>query len=257
MKLNRRETAGFAVIVLSWAAIPLILHYLFPALADRTGLAMVAGLLVAGGAAFALLMRVARRLNRECQARLADLGFKVVGLPPAIPDSWIPAEHRQTGLIRFDGFAAADDPRSKEGFRRERDGVEAHLFGYRTWARHGFVALRLENPRWAWPEFSCVVESPRYRTGPIDGWERIRFGSDPEFSKACRVQAPVPGPVEALLGPELRRFVLEKPSIRVFASGPALTLYSGAHRLIPDEAEAFLEEAEALAARWARIATIG
>ena len=257
MKLNRRETAWFAVIVLSWATTPLLLHYFSPSLADRTGLAMTVGLAVAAVAAYALLMRIARRLDRECRVRLADLGFEVVGLPHVVPDSWIPAEHRPLGPIRFDGFATADDPRSKEGYRRKRDGVEAHLFVYSTRSRHAFVALRLERPGWAWPEFSCVVESPRYRTGAIEGWERIRFEADPEFSKACRVQAPVPGPVEALLGTEMRRSVLGSPWIRVSASGPALTLYSGAHRLIPGEAEAFLKEAKALAERWIRAAGNG
>jgi len=39
--------------------------------------------------------------------------------------------------------------------------------------------------------------------------------------------------------------------------GRCLTLYSDAYRLIPGEAEAFLDQAETLAAAWVRTAEIG
>lgn len=257
MNLDRRESGLLAIIVLSWAMIPLSLHFLTPTLAEHTGPTMMAGLVVGGFALVVLLRRAARRLDRECQDRLSQLGFEVVGLDPRLLESWIPMEHREPGRVDFDGFTAAENPSWKEGYRRDRDGVETHLFGYRRRHRPHFTALRCENPRWSWPEFSCAVGSFGDFARHIDKWERIRFDLDPGFSKACRLEAPEAGPVVRLFGPNLRRLALEHPRIRIFASGRCLTLYSDAYRLIPGEAEAFLDQAETLATAWVRAAKIG
>jgi len=255
--LDRRESGLLAIIVLSWAMIPLGLHFLTPTLSEHTGTAMLSGLFVGGFAVVLLLRRAARRLDRECQKRLSLLGFGVVGLDPELLTSWIPMEHRQPGRVAFDGFTMAGGPPWKEGYQRHRDGVETHLFGYRRWTHRQYTALRLENPRWSWPEFSCAIDSHRDFTGPIDGWERIRFDQDPGFSKTCRLEAPETEPVVQLFQPALRRLTLEHPRIRIYASGNSLTLYSDAYRLIPGEAEAFLEQTESFLAQWHRTTGIG
>ena len=252
MILDRRESGLLAIIVLSWAMIPLALHFLMPTLAEHTGLAMMCGLAVGGLAVVALLRRAARRLDQECQKRLSLLGFEVIGLDPRFLDSWIPMEHRTPDRVDFNGFTASGVPPWKEGYRRDHHGVQTHLFGYRRWPHRQYIALRLEDVRETWPEFSCVIDSIVESTGPIGGWKRIRFDRDPGFSKTCRLEAPEAEPVLGLFGPALRRLALDHPRIRVYASGHSLTLYSDAYRLIPGEAEAFLELAESLAAQWTR-----
>ena len=78
----------------------------------------------------------------------------------------------------------------------------------------------------------------------------MQFNDDPTFSKSCWLQAPRPDRIRPLFTPELRRLVLDHPRVRVFASGPVLMLYSDSFRLIPGEAEAFLEQAGQLTAQW-------
>lgn len=252
MILDRRESGLLTIVVLSWAMIPLVLHFLAPTLAEHTGLAMTGGLVAGGFAIVALLRRAAQRLDRECQESLSLLGFEVVGLDPRLLESWIPMEHRTPGRVDFDGFTSAGVPPWKEGYRRDRDGAQAHLFAYCRWPHQQYTALRLENVQGSWPDFSCAIDSSGEFTGPISGWERIRFDLDPGFSKTCRLEAPETEPVLRLFGPALRRLALDHPRIRVHASGHVLTLYSDAYRLIPGEAEAFLELAESLAAQWTR-----
>ncbi len=253
MKLNRREGTILTAIVLAWALTPLLLHILLPRYEDHTGTVMTTGLLVGGIAILRLLMGVARRLDLECRDRLATLGFQVVDLGSDQLPGWIPGEHRNRPRLTFDGFRSAGNPSSRPGYERTQGGLRTSLFGYlcgEEKRKEGFTVMRLESPHWSWPEFSCSVGSRWTGIHPIPGWERMQFNDDPTFSKSCWLQAPQPDRTRPLFTPELRRLVLDHPRFRVFASGPVLMLYSDSFRLIPGEAEAFLEQAGQLTAQW-------
>ena len=254
MHLNRREGGLLTFIVLAWALSPLVLHSLLPRHEEHTGTVMVVGLLVGGIAVVALLMRVARRLDRECRDRLARLGFRVVDLGTDLLPDWIPAEHRDRPRLEFDGFQSQGNPHLRSGYERNRDGFRTSLFGYSfgrdATTRGLLIVMRIESPLWNWPEFSCAVGSRWSGIHQIEGWERIQLEEDPAFSKASWLQAPRPDWVRTLFTPELRCLVLDHPKFRVHASGRVLMLYSDAFRLIPGEAEAFVEQAGQLATRW-------
>jgi len=253
MKLNRREGTLLTVLVLAWALSPLLLHFLLPQYADHTGAVMGVGLLMAGIAWVALLRSVARRLDGECRERLASLGFQVVDLGPELIPDWIPAEHRDRPRLVFDGFQSPGNTQGRSGYERVQEGLRTSLFGYLCgWERRreAYIVMRIESPLWSWPEFAFAVGSRWSGIHPIEGWERMRFEEDPAFSKDAWLQAPQTDRIRPLFTPELRRLVLDHPRFRVFASDRVWMVYSDSFRLIPGEAEAFLEQAGQLATRW-------
>lgn len=255
MRLNRREGILLTVIVLSWALSPLLLQFLLPQYADHTGTVMVVGLLVGGIALVGLLRSAARRLDDECRERLASLGFRVVDLRPELIPDWIPAEHRNRPQLVFDGFTSPGNTHARPGYERVQEGLRTSLFGYlcgQGQHREAYIVMRFESPLWIWPEFACAVGSRWSGIHPIEGWERMRFDEDPAFSKAAWLQAPQPDRIRPLFTPELRRLVLDHPRFRVIASDRVLMVYSDTFRLIPGEAEAFLDQAGQLATRWTR-----
>ena len=254
MRLNRREGTLLTVLVLAWALTPLLLHFLLPQYADHTGTVMGVGLLVCGIALVALLRSMSRRLDGECREHLAALGFQVLDLGSDLIPEWIPAEHRERPGLEFDGFKSPGNTRARPGYERNRDGFRTSLFGYSfgrdATTRGLLIVMRIESPLWNWPEFSCAVGSRWSGIHQIEGWARIQLEDDPAFSKASWLQAPRPDWVRTLFTPELRRLVLDHPKFRVHASGRVLMLYSDAFRLIPGEAEAFIEQAGQLASQW-------
>jgi hypothetical protein len=250
MKFNRRDQLVLGMIALTWAMLPLAMHFILPHYEEHTGTVMIVGMMVGVVAVYRLSRSVARRLDLECRERLAAHGFHVVALDPSWVNEWVPFEHQRVGRIRFDGFPSATHPEWPEGYHRVRDGLKFHLFGYHTGKEAWGAALRVECREWDWPEFSCGVRS-RWLPSPLhSGWERISFDADPAFSDACMLQAPRPGPVRSLWDSAARRLFLDHSSLRIHAAGPVLTIYSHAFRLIPDEAEAFLQQAEELVAHW-------
>jgi hypothetical protein len=250
MKFSRRDQMILGMIALTWATLPLAIHFLLPRHEEHTGTVMIVGMMVAAVAVYRLSRSIARRLDLECRERLAAQGFQVVPLDPGWFNDWVPTEHQRTMQARFDGFLSADQPRWPEGYQRVRNGLRCHLFGYHAGKESLVAALRVECREWVWPEFSCSVRSRWLPSHLNPGWERISFDADPAFSAACMLQAPRPAPVRALWDSAARRLLLDHPSLRIHAAGPVLTVYSHAFRLIPDEAEAFLQQAEAVVAHW-------
>ena len=253
MKLNRREQVVLVVVVLSWALAPLALHFLLPEYEGDTGLVMIVGLLVIAGILVKTMRDVARRHDLDCRDRLTGHGFQVIGISPDLLEDWIPFEHRDPLRTRFDGFPSAQDPSLKDGYRRAKNGLETVLFGYSYMNRRLFTVMRLENPEWSWPEFACSVGSRWSGAAPVPGWERIRLEDDPNFSSSCWLQSPTKDSVASMFGPALRRLVMDHPKFRICASGHVLMLYTDAFRLVPNEAEAFVEQADRLAACWERV----
>lgn len=252
MKLERKEGALLAAVVLTWALTPLILFYGLPQHASQTGPVMLIGMLVAAVIITRLLFRVGRRLDGECRARLATEGFDPIPLSPDLLPTWIPREHRGQPAVRFSGFPNSEGLRT--GYHRERQSMRLSLYAY-SYYRNKFVftVARFESDSWSWPEFSCAVGSRFWsQIYPINGWERIRYEADPEFSKSCWLQAPQPDRVTPLFSTQARRLVLEHPELRISASGPVLMLYCADDRLVPEAAEAFIAQAGAFAAELAR-----
>ena len=252
MKLNRTEGALLTAVVLGWATIPLVLHFGLPQYAPLTGPIMLAGMLVAGVLLLGLLFRVARRLDRECQELLAVDGFEVIPLTPDRMPDWIPMEHRTQSALRFSGFRNRQGHRT--GYQRDGAGYRLSLYSYTFYRnRYVFTVARFEMAEGSWPAFSCAVGSRLWsQIHPIDGWERIRFEADPEFSKSCWLQTPQPDRVTPLFSTPARRIVLEHPEFRIFASGPVLMLYRADDHLVPEAAETFIAQAGAFAAELAR-----
>ncbi len=253
MKLNRREGTLLTVLVLAWALTPLLLHFLLPQYADHTGTVMGVGLLVGGIALVTLLRSAARRLDGECRDRLASLGFQVVDLGHELIPDWIPVEHRNHPRLVFDGFKSPGNTHSRPGYERVQEGLRTSLFGYlcgRERRKEAYIVIRIESPLWSWPEFTSAVGSRWSGIHPLEGWERMQFDEDLAFSKAAWLQSPQPDRIRPLFTQELRRLVLDHPRFRVFASDRVLMVYSDTFRLIPGEAEAFVEQAGQLAIRW-------
>jgi hypothetical protein len=252
MKLNPKEGALLAAVVLTWALTPLILFYGLPQYASQTGPVMLIGMLVAAAIITRLLFRVGRRIDGECRARLATDGINPIPLSPDLLPTWIPREHRDRPAVRFTGFPNSEGLRT--GYYRKYQGLRLSLYAY---SNHRdkllFTVARFESDSWSWPDISCAVGSRFWsRIYPIDGWDRIQFEADPAFSKSCWLQASRPDRVTPLFHAEVRRLVLEHREFRISASGPVLMLYCSGDRLVPDAAEAFIAQAGAFAAELAR-----
>lgn len=251
--LNRQEKAVLAGVILGWALIPLGVFYGAPSWADRIGLLMVVGLVVASAAVVALFFGAARRLDRECRRRLEAQGFLTVPLGPELLTTWTPIEHRNLPASRFDGFHEGGNA---SGYQRARDDFRCTVYGYSCGQgefRFTFTVARLESPRWAWPDFSSAMGSRWLQIQEIPHWQRVSWPEDPDFSKACWLQAQDPKAIAHDFPPEARAWVLRHPEFRIHAAGPVLMLYSNRYRLIPGEAETFIDRAERMATEGAEL----
>lgn len=258
MKLTRGEFCAVAALILGWACLPLGIHFLAPEFSDRTGEIMLVGGAVTAAMALVLFFRRARRLTDECNRRLEAQGFAVVAVAEAEVAALIPFEHRHQ-LPKLDSFASGAEPGKKEAYRREHHGMSQLLFAYdyrirSEPGRAGFVACRFESPGWNWPAFSAAMAGRWSQTGEVPGWTRIEFPEDKKFSKSCWLQAPRVDFVCSLFWPEIRRLLLEHRGLRLAGEGPMLTVYAGHLRLVPGEAERFLEQAGAFVTRFADLA---
>ncbi len=256
MKLNRTEGLLLGIIVLSWASLPLILHFSGSGAAgEHTGTVMAVGLLVGAALALAVVMRAARRLASVGNAMLGSLGFVPQPVGSAELGEWVPPEFR--GLpAKIDDFAIpGHGPDVRNIWRRSTATgirwvyplrIQVNPGGRGAWA---LTVMCVEIPDRSWPTFWLRPKGifpPRLTS---DAPDPICWGRGSAFERHWEAVGQHPEQIIALLRDEVRRALGTPKALRFAIHGNRLFLYTPDAMLLPDTCADWIAEMEGRADR--------
>ena len=211
VKFDRVERFQLGAIMLGFASLPLLIHFVGPvAWSQHTGPIMAVGLVVAGGLAMLVLRRAARREAKSTSGILLAAGFAPLPVSPADVSAWIPPgpEGRPAWIDDFDVPGLPAGTRNVWHRRHPAGTLSVYQITVRNGtgerSLEGYTIASLETPAHIWPTFWLRPKSVLNRLSDLGQQHRLELDLPAPFRDEWLVYGHEAAAVGALLNPAMQ-----------------------------------------------------